>query len=121
MEQELRQKLEAERARLLNELGQLSKLSPVRGEPQAPERPYGAQREDDAMQTMEWEKRLALEKSLRERLADVERALAKFETGKYGLCEECGHPIDPERLKALPQARLCINCKARQAREGRGR
>lgn len=121
MEQELRQRLEADRARLLNELGQLSKLSPVRGEPQATDSMYGTQRDDDAMQTMEWEKRLALDKNLRERLAEVEHAIAKFETTKYGLCESCGHHIDLERLKALPQARLCMNCKARQGKEWRVR
>ena len=121
MEQKLRQRLEAEKVRLSDELKQLGELTPVRGEPQAQERPYGTQREDDAMQTVEWEKRLALEKSLRQLLEEVEQALAKFETGKYGTCEECGQPINPERLEALPQARLCIGCKANQAKEGRGR
>ncbi len=121
MEQEFRQRLEAESARLLKEIEQLGRLSPIRGETQPQERPYGFQREDDAMQTIEWEKRLALEKSLRGQLAEMERALAKFDTGRYGLCEGCGQPIDPERLRSLPQARLCISCKGRQVKEGRGR
>lgn len=25
-------------------------------------------------------------------------------------CEECGHPISEKRLKAVPDATLCVNC-----------
>jgi RNA polymerase-binding transcription factor len=52
----------------------------------------------------------ALANSLKETLAEVEHALAKFEEGTYGLCENCGQPIAPARLEAKPGARLCINC-----------
>jgi RNA polymerase-binding transcription factor DksA len=33
---------------------------------------------------------------------------------KYGRCEECGQDIGFERLDALPHARLCIKCKAKE-------
>lgn len=26
-------------------------------------------------------------------------------------CDECGEDINPKRLKARPEARLCINCQ----------
>lgn len=29
----------------------------------------------------------------------------------YGLCESCEEEISPERLKAVPWARLCITCQ----------
>ena len=61
---------------------------------------------------MELENRLALEKRIKEQLAAVEHALTKFEEDTYGLCESCGQPIDPARLEALPQASLCVSCKA---------
>lgn len=56
----------------------------------------------------------ALANSLKETLAEVEHALAKFEAGTYGLCENCGQPIAPARLEAKPGARLCINCASRR-------
>jgi len=56
----------------------------------------------------------ALANSLKESLAEVEHALAKFEAGTYGLCESCGGPIAPARLEAKPAARLCINCASRR-------
>lgn len=53
----------------------------------------------------------ALLKQLRHRLQRVERALAKFDNGTYGYCENCGQPIDFARLKALPDARFCLQCQ----------
>jgi RNA polymerase-binding transcription factor DksA len=42
------------------------------------------------------------------RIADARRALAD---GTYGFCRECRRPISPERLKAVPEAVLCIDCQ----------
>jgi DnaK suppressor protein len=56
----------------------------------------------------------ALANSLKETLVEVEHALAKFDGGTYGLCENCGQPIAPARLEAKPAARLCINCASRR-------
>lgn len=49
-------------------------------------------------------------------LRTVRHALAKFEDGSYGECEECGNPIGFSRLQARPEARLCINCQTRAER-----
>lgn len=43
----------------------------------------------------------------------LRHALAKFDDGSYGLCEECGQPIGTSRLLARPEARLCIACQTR--------
>ena len=43
----------------------------------------------------------------------IKHALAKFEDGSYGECEECGNPIGFSRLQARPEARLCITCQTR--------
>jgi DnaK suppressor protein len=43
----------------------------------------------------------------------LRHALAKFDDGSYGLCEECGQPIGVSRLLARPEARLCIACQTR--------
>jgi len=44
-------------------------------------------------------------------LNSIDAALKKIETGKYGLCENCSAKILPERLKAMPYARYCMNCQ----------
>jgi RNA polymerase-binding protein DksA len=52
----------------------------------------------------------ALLAQARRRLADVEAALSRRDTGDYGICESCGRPIAAERLAARPAARTCIDC-----------
>jgi DnaK suppressor protein len=47
-------------------------------------------------------------------LADIDAAIARLAEGRYGTCERCGQPIAPERLDALPAARLCIACASRR-------
>jgi RNA polymerase-binding transcription factor DksA len=47
-------------------------------------------------------------------LADVDEALDKISRGTYGTCEDCGGDISKNRLRALPFARLCIDCKREQ-------
>ncbi|RJQ40218.1 MAG: hypothetical protein C4555_01925 [Dehalococcoidia bacterium] len=73
--------------------------------------PFG-KREEEAVESAELEKRLALQQRIRDQLAEIEHALDKFEKGTYGFCDRCGAPIDPARLDALPQASLCLKCKA---------
>ncbi len=46
-------------------------------------------------------------------LRGVRYALAKFDDGSYGECEECAQPIGFSRLQARPEARLCIACQTR--------
>jgi DnaK suppressor protein len=47
-------------------------------------------------------------------LKEVERALHRMDEGNYGRCDRCGDEIDFARLKAVPQASLCMTCQ-RQA------
>lgn len=48
--------------------------------------------------------------SLEAGLLRTERALAKLDDGSYGLCDSCGGPIAPARLKARTDSTLCIAC-----------
>lgn len=43
----------------------------------------------------------------------VTRALAKLDDGTYGVCDACGGPIAPARLRAAPESVLCIECARR--------
>ena len=115
----LRSRLESERGRLIEELEQL-KASASPTEERREGSPFG-KREEEATETLELEKRLVLEKRITGQLAEVEHALHKFEEGTYGLCDNCGQPIDPARLEALPQASWCMNCKAQQAKDAKGK
>lgn len=39
-------------------------------------------------------------------------AIERLEDGSYGLCLECGSPIAPARLRALPEVERCVPCQA---------
>jgi RNA polymerase-binding transcription factor len=48
----------------------------------------------------------------------VETAMSLLETGEYGICQECGEPINPKRLEAIPWTTLCVRCQeARDAQQ----
>ena len=51
-----------------------------------------------------------------DKLAQIERALARIEDGTYGVCESCGNPIGKMRAMAFPRATLCMTCKQREER-----
>ena len=53
---------------------------------------------------------------LREALSDVEVALSKIDSNRYGICGSCGLPISAARLEAIPTAKLCITCVAQRSR-----
>ncbi len=115
----LRSRLESEQKRLVEELEQLkANVRPANERREGS--PFG-QREEEAAETLELEKRLTLEKRIIDQMAEVEHTLRKFEEGTYGSCDSCGQPIDPARLEALPQANLCLSCKAGQAKNAKGK
>ena len=41
---------------------------------------------------------------------DINAALKRLDDGTYGICQNCGYEINPDRLDAIPQAALCIKC-----------
>lgn len=41
----------------------------------------------------------------------IDRALERIEKRTYGRCENCGKAIPVSRLRALPFAELCVECK----------
>jgi DnaK suppressor protein len=47
-------------------------------------------------------------------LAKIEGALARIETGTFGICEKCEEEISAKRLEARPVTTLCIRCKEEQ-------
>jgi len=116
---EFYRRLKEEQTRLNSDLRQL-KAEEKSAYEQREGSPFG-KREEGATEAFELEKRMALERRLADVLAEVEHALKKYEAGTYGICDLCGRPIEPARLEALPQANLCLECKARQAKNARSR
>jgi len=46
-----------------------------------------------------------------EGVRNIDTALEKIEEGTFGVCELCAKKINKERLKAVPYAKLCIDCQ----------
>lgn len=99
----VRATLDAERARLLAELGEAI---------QAPgQMTYGSQAAA-ASQVFEQQRDLALRDRATQQLALVDAALERLEAGTFGTCLRCGQPIAVGRLEALPWAAHCIACQS---------
>ena len=45
---------------------------------------------------------------IRRTLTEIERALARIDSGRFGICEETEEPIERDRLLAIPWTRLSI-------------
>jgi len=116
---ELYEQLKKEQIRLKSELQRL-KAEEKSADEQREGSPFG-KREEGATEAFELEKRMALEKRLTGSLAEVEHAIKKYEAGIYDICDICGNTIEMARLEALPQASLCLQCKASRAKDARGR
>jgi DnaK suppressor protein len=57
---------------------------------------------DDVVTELLNESRIELQK--------INIALARMESGDYGVCRSCGADIGEGRLNAVPEATLCIKC-----------
>jgi len=44
----------------------------------------------------------------------IDEALRRIEDGTFGNCHGCNKQISAARLEAVPHARLCIECKAKE-------
>ena len=106
---DLRKRLETERDRLIIQLQQLS----VDGRESLG---YSTHMADDASAAFDQARDMALRNNLEQMLKQVREALDRFSDDAYGICEVCGQPIDPARLKALPHAPNCLDCQRRLER-----
>jgi RNA polymerase-binding transcription factor DksA len=68
---------------------------------------YGRNDEDNATEIADYEVTTATNRTLEERLKNIEEALSRIEAGTYGVTEE-GRLISEERLRANPAATTII-------------
>jgi RNA polymerase-binding transcription factor DksA len=61
---------------------------------------------------VERERDLALSAQASAAVEEIDLALVKIKNGTYGVCEQCNGIIPKERLRALPHAALCVQCKS---------
>jgi len=66
---------------------------------------------EDATAAFDQAAAVSLQRGHQLALNEVERALARMTAGTYGVCERCRAQIDFARLKAIPQAALCMTCQ----------
>jgi RNA polymerase-binding transcription factor DksA len=71
---------------------------------------------DGAPLSGEWSRLRGLIVETDARLAEIDAALERLQSGVYGICESCGRPIADARLEARPTARYCIDCAERLQR-----
>jgi RNA polymerase-binding protein DksA len=76
----------------------------------------GHDQADMGATSFERDQELTVLNNEREKLAQIDRALARIADGTYGICESCGNPIGKGRAMAFPRATLCLTCKQREER-----
>ncbi|MBP3952106.1 TraR/DksA C4-type zinc finger protein [Bacillus suaedae] len=94
VEQRLEENFENEHMSMMDSTGELSY--------------YDNHPADTATTMFERGKDMALHEQLEREHEEIEHALAKFETGVFGICEVTGKEIPYERLEASPAARTVV-------------
>ena len=79
---------------------------------------YSYHMADQGTDAMEREKSFYFASKSGRFLYHLDEALRRIANNTYGKCHECGENISPERLEAVPHARLCIECKEKEEQRG---
>ena len=69
---------------------------------------------DVGTDNFEHEFTLGLIENEAEELREIDAALKRLDEKAFGVCEQCDKPIPKSRLRVIPYARLCIECKRGQ-------
>lgn len=108
--------LTEEKKRLQELLGSFAKKDKTReGDYDTVFPEMGDNPDESADEVEEFGNLLSQERILEDRLAAVDKALAKIAGNGYGTCESCGNAIAPERLEAYPDAEFCMDCSKSKA------
>lgn len=72
--------------------------------------PLSADAADRAQETENDEVLERLDQSTTTLIGQYQHAIDQLDAGRYGTCEVCAYPIEPERLEVVPQATECAAC-----------
>ena len=102
--QTLRQQLEARK----NEL--LGRRAAIHRDLSHENRPLETDLEDQASERGNEEVLDGLDIAARDEIDRINSALQRITSGTYTTCQQCGADISPERLSAVPDTAICIDC-----------
>lgn len=68
---------------------------------------------DSGQATEERAELLAAIDQARTRVHAIDEALQRMEEGTYGICSNCGQPIQPARLEVRPLSVTCVDCASK--------
>lgn len=105
------ERLEAERARLSEQIQRLSENDQTVGSGERTElADYDQHQADEGTDLFLREQDQAINEGLQSELDLVTSAMRKMEQGTYGYCDRCGAEIPKARLEVLPGAIFCMEC-----------
>jgi DnaK suppressor protein len=108
----IKERLEAKRGELENEIADLTQAHPDPVSPiEANDPPSDF--EDAAVDSDEIVAEQSLLVNQQALLTEVKQALERIEQGTYGKCVDCGKPIPEKRLEAIPWAARDVECEER--------
>jgi RNA polymerase-binding transcription factor DksA len=80
---------------------------------------YSYHQADQGSDTHEQEKTAYLLEDEHNKIKTINSALKRIYEKTYGICEICGTFIQDTRLKIIPYARFCIECKTKEEKKKR--
>jgi len=109
----LRDLLQAQRRRVLEELGYIEEnyIGKTPRDATGSGSAYSMHPADMGTDSIEQEKAYMIGAAGGAALEDIDDALERLGTEEYGICEGCAEEISEERLEAVPYARQCFKCK----------
>ncbi len=113
--QKIKEKLIVHKEYIASQLKRFAKKSKkVKGDYETKFPHLGDHQDENAIEVSDYENSLSVEHNLEKELKNIGSALKKTSEGTYGVCSKCGEPINPKRLKAMPEATLCIKCSKKE-------
>ena len=117
---EVRERLERELRHTVDRLRQLGGAILIEDMPGAigDNSPF-ADEVDEIQVNVDREITFATRSLLIDRANKLADALERIKDGAYGVCDDCGEPIAPARLKVMPEVTTCVRCQDRIERQAR--
>ncbi|MFN3336790.1 MAG: TraR/DksA family transcriptional regulator [Thermomicrobium sp.] len=113
----IRKRLEQRREELMRQHQQGLRFLAAEGQSQADEGTVASHPADAASDVTMAEYQQTVLRTLEEELHEVLLALDRIAEGRYGICVDCGRPIERERLEAVPWTARCIADQERFEKE----
>jgi RNA polymerase-binding transcription factor DksA len=105
---EQKKRLEEERRKNLNQIGELKKTDPFADPEHASD---NAAVDTDVREQVGHDTIEAEIKDMIKRVGEIDNALKKINKNQYGYCERCKKLVLQARLKLIPEASFCIDCE----------